>query len=700
MKKLILMIAAVAMATTALARPLTPAEALERAATSGSQPARKVVDACRMSRLVMTVMRGGESAVYVFNRTDGQGFLVLPADDIAAPVLGYSDVRSIELDSVPANFRAWLEGYADQISRAVSSGVEPRDVIRFSPTTRHEIAPLTKTLWNQDDPYNSMCPVVDGKHCVTGCVATAMAQVMKVHEWPARGTGSVSYAWNEQTLSMDFSSTAFDWSSMLNSYTGASSREERDAVATLMKACGYATEMDYSVDGSGTTSYHAGLAYVNYFGYDKSVRVLERDCYSLTEWTDMVYNELAEGRPVQYGGTSSMGGHSFVCDGYRTDGYFHFNWGWGGTSNGYFLLTALNPIDQGIGGSGAGFNDGQDIIVGVQRPQPGSRLAVTFMLTGNFDTYETTYARSSMVGFVPSGGSQNGIFNMSLGNVEAEMGVKLTDANGNSSYISSGESHDFAFSAGLSGYYVSGSAFPSSGTYTVTPAVYSDGEWYDVESPITGVSTLKLVANGGTLIFSQIPVEVNLTASALSTSTPLYAGNNCEVRATIANNGNAEFYGTVYPVLITTEYGYAEIAGQGAGQKLDIEAGQSVEMEAIVNFGVPAGNYIYAVVTVSDNEAQIIGETLNVTVEVPPAGIEDVAAEGLRVEFPDEETLRVVSADEVMYVEVYDLTGRRLLRVDGDNSPALTVALDGIPGGVLVVKAVGKSETVVKRMIK
>lgn len=174
---------------------------------------------------------------------------------------------------------------------------------------------------------------------------------MNYFEYPQKGTGQVSYLWNGQPMSLDFSSLQFDWQNMADIYNSNSTAAQKTAVATLMKACGYAVNSEYGTAATSASVYLWAPALVNYFGYAPSLQPVNRIYYTLSDWENLIYNSLQSGSPVLYSGIGATVGHAFVCDGYSADGYFHFNWGWSGLSNGYFLLSALNPSALGIGGS-------------------------------------------------------------------------------------------------------------------------------------------------------------------------------------------------------------------------------------------------------------------------------------------------------------------------------------------------------------
>ncbi|MDE6402800.1 MAG: C10 family peptidase, partial [Muribaculaceae bacterium] len=208
----------------------------------------------------------------------------------------------------------------------------------------------------------------------TGCVATSMAQVMHYWQYPEKGTGTVTYTAEtlQKKLSLNFSQKKFDWDNMLPTYIeGQYNQVQADAVAYLMKACGYAVHMEYGIDSSGALAMDVRNAMYKYFNYDGNMKYTLRCLYSTDEWYEMMYTNLKDVGPVIYGGGSMLGGgHSFVCDGYdKETNMFHFNWGWTGMSNGYFSLDALNPEALGTGGgTGGGYNFTQDAVFGIQPP--------------------------------------------------------------------------------------------------------------------------------------------------------------------------------------------------------------------------------------------------------------------------------------------------------------------------------------------
>lgn len=358
------------LAVTATAETLTPTEALLRAQSSIPQSLKAKMPALRSAKsaeLVYTVADSltAEPAVYAFNQGGlDDGFVIVSADDRAVPLLGCSETGCIDPDNMPPALEYWLWRYQQQIKNAPNRRTPAHWPGNFGRPVRQDVDPLCSTKWDQDAPYNNSCPKVGTTSTFTGCVATAMAQVMKFWEYPTKGTGSHSYTWNKKSLSMTFSNTTFDWANMLDVYSANSyTTTQGTAVATLMKACGYSTDMGYGTDGSGTATGLVIPAMIDYFGYDSGAYFSYASIYSLIGWEDKMYGQLYDtvakqpGHPVQMSGSNPTGGHSFVCDGIRMSCQFHFNWGWGGMSNGWFMMSALDPDAQGIGGSAAGYND-------------------------------------------------------------------------------------------------------------------------------------------------------------------------------------------------------------------------------------------------------------------------------------------------------------------------------------------------------
>ena len=303
--------------------------------------------------LVYTVNKTGkdDAALYVVQAGNSDGFVIVSADDCAETILGYSDEGAFNADDMPAAMRMWLDLYAEQIAWAESR--QYRAGIGTRGETDEKIEPVKALLsgvrWGQDKPYNSMCPKMAGANCPSGCVATAISQIMFYWKYPTCGYGSYSYEWlnpvtqKTRILSADFGETEYDWDNILKDYSGNYSKEQGDAVAKLLFHVGVACNMNYNYDGSGSYSMqYVPTALFNHFGYKPTT------CFFLNNGVDVfkrvLINELQNARPVYLSGSSaSAGGHAFLCDGVDEDGMFHINWGWNGSNTGYYAITALNP---------------------------------------------------------------------------------------------------------------------------------------------------------------------------------------------------------------------------------------------------------------------------------------------------------------------------------------------------------------------
>ena len=305
----------------------------------------------------------GMPAFYVFNRGEEDGFIIVSAEDITYSVLAYSDSGHFSETDMPANTKTWLTAYCHAIHHAVqasSSGNEQERVPQLTTKTYIPVAPLCQTQWDQDAPYNELCPLKNGQRTLTGCVATAAAQIMKVHNHPVNGVGSHSYYWHRSSrdsvlLSADFGNTTYQWSAMPKKCTNSSQQEIRDAVATLMYHCGVACNMSYQIRSLGSSwAYFDDMMYglVNYFNYDLGIRIILKDYLGEGAFLDSIHADLQNGLPVYFSGrTRQDEGHAFVCDGMDANGLVHINWGWGGNGDAYYRVSVLDPDNQGAGGS-------------------------------------------------------------------------------------------------------------------------------------------------------------------------------------------------------------------------------------------------------------------------------------------------------------------------------------------------------------
>lgn len=320
----------------------------------------------------VSALRGGEEGAqqayyYIFNRGENEGFAIVAGDDRLQPLLGYADKGHFDWEQAPAQVRQWMDLYAQTIAHLLYTPTI--EELPSSLQNGKEVLPLLDTkkiIWNQEYPYNLYCPYDNSIQCPSGCVATALAQIMRYHEWPDAAVGAHSYTDNGKTRNVEYGHK-YNWADMPGTFSKENPNAEKHAqeIGRLLRDVGYGVDMEYTSAGSGAFETGVVRALRENFKYKKSVTTLFRYNYTASEWEDLIRKELDAQRPVLLSGYGEGGGHAFVCDGYNKEGFFHINWGWGGIANGYFRIMALDPAQLGTGGGLGGYNYGQSIIVNI-----------------------------------------------------------------------------------------------------------------------------------------------------------------------------------------------------------------------------------------------------------------------------------------------------------------------------------------------
>ena len=403
MKKLYVFVLSVIAVLAANAEPVSRSEALQKARQFMPGKQFNADQAFSRSKRVMA----DKEPFYIFNAEEG-GFVVISGDDRTVPVIGYSEKGQLLQDDMPDNLRNWLDGYAEQL-QAIENGEATPALPRSAKVTRGvsakpAIAPLIKTQWNQSGPYSLLTPTythtnnnneVVSDPTVTGCVATALAQVMNYYQWPASCLALEGYTTSTLELNVKaLPATTFKWSLMKNSYSDSETGEEAYEVSKLMRYIGQAIHMNYNLGENGGSAGSADMnVMINTFGYSKHVYSESRGNYTTAEWEDMLYRELAAGRPVLYDGAANTGtGHQFICDGYDGNGLFHINWGWGSYQDNYFVISLANPTDTGIGGGSgkSGYIFRQAAVFGFQPATDGEPEIPR--INSNVDAFSASYS--------------------------------------------------------------------------------------------------------------------------------------------------------------------------------------------------------------------------------------------------------------------------------------------------------------------
>ena len=423
--------------TVVYAAPVSPSTALQVAQNFWNVNAGKSTPV----QLINKTSQSGFHEFYIFTNPEGKGYVIVAADDCVQPIIAYSLSNSFVFP-LPEHVHAYLQGYEREIADYKSAGIRATDEINelwssmldasYTPRNTTSVSPMLTTTWNQDPYYNNLCPDSAGVHAVTGCAATATAQVMKYWNWPVTGTGSHTYSDdNFGTLSANFGATTYNWSMMPNALNSQSTTAQVNAVATLMFHIGVAIEMDYGINSSGAhiNSYgYSSLAcsenaLKDYFGYKSTtIHSVYKNNTTDAVWISVLTSEMDAGRPVLEKGSGS-GAHAFVVDGYDNNGFFHINWGWGSAYDGYFAHNALNPGGGGTGSSSThSYNDSQALVVGIEPngvlhtntqylilPQEGGSASFTVTSNNTSTTSWTANSDQSWLSVSPSTGYGSGV---------------------------------------------------------------------------------------------------------------------------------------------------------------------------------------------------------------------------------------------------------------------------------------------------
>lgn len=585
--------------TYLLAETLTPTQSLDRATATGIK---RVKGETNHFNLVFTQKSSsGSPCAYIFNSENREGYIIASADDMAYPVLGYSNTGEINPEAMPPQLSSLLEQYAAQIEYARSLGLSASAPSRIqnAGSSWAPIAPMIKAKWNQSTPYNNLCPEDNGQKSFTGCVATSMAQVLNYFQYPERAKGSVSYSCKNlgETLSMDLGEQAFDWSNMKDYYDDGYTSEEADAVAYLMKACGYSVEMNYSPSLSTAYSYRVPSALIEHFNYAESCRYESRKEHSGSEWAAMIYDNLKNVGPIIYDATSPLaGGHSFVCDGYDGNGYFHFNWGWSGSSDGYYSLDALNPESLGTGvGSVTGFNIDQDAVLGIRLPD-GNDYSSPSLLFQFGSTTATLQGNKLVFGAQSDNWGENpGISNQNANPVTVRLGAIIKSLDEGNEYETSvegllGNETEFSllpytmriYSAQESPNIILPSNLPD-GNYSVTLAScdmeFPEKLWMPVKVVYGNPNyVLMSVENGVASVFDVTPAVVEIPTAEFTTG--LYYTRAAAIEATIVNDSDFELTKSLTPVLLYN----GSIFFRGETILVTLNPGETLKHEWVTKF--------------------------------------------------------------------------------------------------------------------
>lgn len=569
MKKYLLLVVSVVMSGLMMAGNVTPEQA--------EQLAQQFLNCRRLApvpqpaaRLNMIQHRkashraNAPTAYYVFNVGQENGFVVVSGDDRTIPILGYAETGSFDTDEMPDHMKAWLQTYADQIAW-LDAHPETPVATQSLRRARKVIKPLLRSQWGQDDPYNLLCPMDGNKSCAAGCVATAMAQLMYYYKHPAQTTKTIpGYTTDTKTIVIDdIGVTAIPWDDMQDTYSGKETDIQREAVAKLIQLCGVSVGMNYTSDGSNAVSAIVPDKLKTYFDYDAATTFVFRTDYRAADWEELIYEELAQNRPVYYSGSSVSAGHAFIVDGYDGDGLFHVNWGWNGTSNSYFVLSILDPYNNaGTGASPTtdGYSLGHSAIIGAQ-PNTGVVPQIPLMMTTQYINAPVTTVKAA-----------NGQFSFSLKS---------------SFYNFTGAAHTFDWGIGIYDKQGSPIQIISIGTDTFNPNYGYKEKTCNVTIPSSWSGTFKLMMvtreHGKTEWLKNSDSQFNYLEATINGNTLTLKNPSMSPVAEMTVSGSLEVGGNVLALTKITNKGtffnqqfYLRVGGTDVGGRyLDLDSEES-----------------------------------------------------------------------------------------------------------------------------
>lgn len=589
-------------------------------------------------QLVLTAPLEGahanKTAYYIYSNANGRGFVIVSGDDRAEEVLAYSLDEQIDIYNMPTGMEYWLENYKEEIRwlvenpSALSTTLETKQKVRT--INYAAVSPLTAHIkWNQAAPYNNLCPLIPGtsNRTVAGCVATGMGIVMRYYTWPSQGMGSNSYTTETHKieLSETFAGTNYDWANMSNTYTSTSTATQNAAVAKLIYHAGVAVNMNFDAS-SGALVTNMANALKNNFGFDTKLNLLYRDFYSREDWMQLIKEELLLQRPVLYAGSSQTGGHLFVCDGVDSNDFFHFNWGWGGLSNGYYKISALSPSSQGIGGGIGGYNKSQNILVGLQKPTTSSTHTMALNMNLAPSATKTDFPRTESFGVTLSK-----IFNYSINPFTGSVGVALYQNGAFVHLFTSNTVNELKPNFGWNSLSFNNVSLPNSiaaGNYEIYTVYRTDNTqpWRIVRSKIGTPNALNLqLANNR--IYLSLPNNVGpqLVLDNLTLTGSIYQNRMARFSVTLTNQRSE--YNSVLGIYLQSRYD--ETISQLIREDVNLVAGESGTYYFNSKVTLVPGEYFLAAMYDPNNNrseassVSMLGEKQLVTIKAEPTGLPD-----------------------------------------------------------------------------
>lgn len=557
------------------------------------------------------------TSLFAFNIGKQDGFVIVSPDDRTAPVLAYATAGHLDPETMPEAMRDWFQEYASQLAYLAAhpfsvgggsvAASTPLTAADDEPTAKNPISALLTTMWNQFAPYNRLCPTTDkGDRCVTGCVATAMAQVMRFHQWPDSTAATIPgyvTASNHLTIDSIPAGLALDWQNMTDIYQGDESEEQLAAISSLMLAAGASVTMDYGTKKSDALFKSVPAALQTYFNYSPRIHYEYRGNYSIDDWEQLIYTELLAGRPILYQGRSSGGGHAFVVDGYSSNGYFHINWGWGNdNSQTECLLSVLNPGNNaGAGASTSldGYSFDQAAILGIRPPRENDTPYSSFFLT----TAITEIKGNDIVCEYINQTATTGTYDYGIGYYSPER-QNFRSVSNNERTFSPTDDWQLTFTVNNL----------EPGTYHIVPIskLVSERIWRSSQNP--NVDYVEAVVDeGGNITLTRHQPVYDISAQVEVNGIHL-TNRPHTIKVTVNNNGD-EYYDRIF--LRINREGQTPVLLGSAG--ITVRKGNSTEIE--FNYTPKEeGTFCFSAATSASANAEVIGQTTATFWEFPPNG--------------------------------------------------------------------------------
>lgn len=573
---------------------------------------------------------GAQPAFYIYNRGQ-EAFVIVSGDDRMKPVLGYSEDGAFVTGNLPENLRGWLEYYA-QAYRLAGRSTTARTVGRTASRTKFaaSVAPLLRDIqYDQGAPFNNQCPLYEGERCMTGCVATAAAQIMRYWKHPSKGNGSQVYTTRSLGIkcSFNFATHPFDWDNMLPAYTGTDeTTKETNAVSTLMLACGVACEMDYAPYASGAYDNDICSGLIKYLGYDDGMYLTSREFYTAGEWMDMIKTELNGKRPIYYSGNSTEGGHAFVIDGYDTHDMVHVNWGWGGYCNGYFEVATLDANGSGIGGyDDSSYQFAQSMIVGLQ-PDKGTSEYVSRLSINYLEFPYTELAAGSS--FTATG---YGIYNMTA-RLNGSVGL-IAEKDGKQTVLGQRDCDlDFNFGWDQLDLNVTVPSSLADGTYELYMASKADNEtrWNKTYGDLMEHCTYTMAKQGRICTLYGNGIDIGRITGSMTAGHNLYTGYEAGFIVTVKNSNDSQAFFGGLGVCIEDEDG--NIVEFLEGVQATIGAGEELRFKVNKAISAEAGTYYAYAAASTSAYYHYLDDGQAITIKRPASGTPTLSVSGGRLE--------------------------------------------------------------------